>query len=61
MNVMCDPTQFCITSLLLEKETFTLLATLFMENIILTFGIVAVVVVDVESIFLKKSKLCTKS
>ena len=37
LNVMCNLTQFTISSLLSEKKSFTLLANIFMENIIITF------------------------
>ena len=48
MNVMFDLTQFCITSLLPEKKTSALLAKLFMENVILTFGMITAIVIDAE-------------
>ena len=48
---MCDLTQFTISTLLPTKKSSALLAKLFMEQVVLTFGIVAVVVVDTESTF----------
>ena len=51
MNSMCDLTQFVVSSLV-EDATSTVLAKLFMEDVVLNFGIVAVVVVDADSKFL---------
>ena len=59
LNSMCDITQFAIAS-----PTFTItaahLATLFMEQVVLTFGMCAVVVIDDGSPFKKEFKeMCT--
>ena len=51
MNSMCDLTQFVVSSLVSDASS-SVLAQVFMENVILTFGIVAVVVVDADSKFL---------
>ena len=48
MNVMCDLTQ-CIVSTLVTNATSKILGKLFMEQVVFTFGIVAVVVVDADS------------
>ena len=53
LNVMYGLTQFTISSLLSEKKTSILLANIFMENVILTFGMVVLVVVDSKGMFLK--------
>ena len=49
-NGMCDFTQF-VTSTVIFDTTVTALAELFMTNIILTFGMCSVVVVDDGSSF----------
>lgn len=51
MNAMCDLTQF-IVSIVVSNANSTVLAKLFMEQVVLTFGMVAVVVVDADSKFL---------
>ena len=51
MNAMCDLTQFVVSSII-ENPTAESLAQLFMEDVVLTFGMVAVVVVDADSKFL---------
>ena len=48
---MCDLTQF-VVSTIVTNPTSHLLAKLFMEQVVLTFGLVAVVVVDADSKFL---------
>ena len=47
---MCDLTQFVVSSLV-TNPTASSLAILFMENVVLSFGMVAVVVVDADSKF----------
>ena len=51
MNCMCDLTQFVI-SILVKEATSETLAELFMEQVVLSFGMVAVIVVDADSKFL---------
>ena len=51
MNSMCDLTQF-VVSTLVENASSEILAQLFMETVVLSFGMVAVVVVDADSKFL---------
>ena len=51
MNCMCDLTQFVI-SILVNDARSEVLAKLFMEQVVLSFGMVAVVVVDADSKFL---------
>ena len=51
MNSMCDLTQFIVSSVI-ENPIAASLAQLFMEDVVLTFGMVAVVVVDADSKFL---------
>ena len=51
MNCMCDLTQFVI-SILVHEAISEILAKLFMEQVVLSFGMVAVVVVDADSKFL---------
>ena len=61
MNAMCDLTQFVISTLV-KRGTAAYLAQLFMENVVLSFGIVAVVVVDADSNFLGVFKaMCVAS
>ena len=55
MNAMCDLTQF-VVSTLVDDATSENLARLFMENVVLSFGMVAVVVVDADSKFLNDFK-----
>jgi len=45
MNTMCDLTQFVVSSII-ENPTAESLAQLFMEDVVLTFGMVAVVIDD---------------
>ena len=47
---MCDLTQFVVSSVTFDTKA-TVLAKLFMEDVILSFGMVAVVVVDADSRF----------
>ena len=59
MNCMCDLTQF-VVSILVENATSEVLAKLFMEHVVLSFGMVAVVVVDADSKFLSVFQaMCT--
>ena len=51
MNTMCDLTQFLISRIVDEASSKNL-ETLFLEQIVLLFGMVAVVVFDADSIFL---------
>ena len=51
MNTMCDLTQF-VLSILVNEVTSEILGKLFMEQVVFTFGIVAVVVVNADSKFL---------
>ena len=51
MNCMCDLIQFVISILVNEAISETL-AKLFMEQVVLSFGMVAVIVVDADSKFL---------
>ena len=51
MNAMCDLTQF-VVSMLITDATAEHLGKIFMEQVVLTFGLVAVVVVDADSKFL---------
>ena len=53
MNAMCDLTQFVVSSAT-ENPTAESLAQTFMEDVVLTFGMVAVVVVDADSKFLRE-------
>jgi hypothetical protein len=50
LNSMCDLTQFVVSSVTFDTKA-TVLAKLFMEDVILSFGMVAVVVVDADSRF----------
>jgi len=50
MNALCDLTQFVISNIV-EDPCATKLAKLFMEHVVLTFGICAIVVVDADSKF----------
>ena len=50
LNCMCDLTQF-IVSCLTTTTTAEALGKLFMEDVVLTFGMVAIVVVDAGSRF----------
>ena len=52
MNCLCDMTQFVI-SIIAENPTASLLAKLFAEQVIFTFGMVSVIVVDADSKFKK--------
>ena len=57
---MCDLTQF-VVSILVSDATSENLAKLFMEQVVFTFGMVAVVVVDADSKFLSLFKdMCLK-
>ena len=51
MNAMCDLTQF-VVSMLVTEATAEMLGKIFMEQVVFTFGLVAVVVVDADSKFL---------
>ena len=51
MNAMCDPTQSVISSIVTDANAETL-SKLFMEQVVLRFGIVAVIVVDAYTKFL---------
>ena len=51
VNLMCNLTQF-VVSTLVENPTSELLTHLFMENVVPTFWIITVVVVDTDSKFL---------
>ena len=57
MNAMCDLTQF-IVSILVTEATSESLSKLFMEQVVFTFGMVAVVVVDADSKFCICSRKC---
>ena len=48
MNCMCDLTQFVI-SILVNDATYKMLAKIFMEHVVLSFEMVAVVVVDADN------------
>ena len=48
MNAMCDLTQF-VVSMLISDAAAEILGKIFMEQVVFTFGLVAVVVVDVDS------------
>ena len=50
LNCMCDLTQFVI-SILVDDACSENLGKLFMEQVVLSFGMVAVVVVDADSKF----------
>ena len=50
MNCMCDLTQFVI-SILVNDTRSEIIGKLFMEHVVLSFGMVAVVVVDTDSKF----------
>ena len=56
MNCLCDMTQFVI-SIIAENPTASLLAKLFAEQVIFTFGMVAIIVVDTDSKFKKEFQL----
>ena len=45
---MCDLTQFVISTIVIEPDSASLAKT-FMESVVLSFGMVAVVVVDADS------------
>ena len=51
MNAMCDLTKF-VASSVIENPTAESQAQLFMEEVVLTFGMVANIVVDADSKFL---------
>ena len=51
MNCMCNLTQF-VVSVLVTDSTSEILSKLFMEHVVLYFGMVSVVVVDADSKFL---------
>ena len=51
MNDICDLTQFVVPTIV-KDTTSEYLAKLFMENVVLSFGMVVVVVVDADSKFL---------
>ena len=55
MNCMCDLTQFIISIIVKEANSMNL-GKLFMEQVVLSFGMVAVVVVDADSKFLHSFK-----
>lgn len=60
LNCMCDLTQFLVSSVVINPDA-ALLAKTFMEDMILTFGICAVVVVDSDSKFKSVFKdMCNK-
>ena len=60
MNCMCDLTQF-VVSILVSDATSENLAKLFMEQVVFTFGMVAIVVVNTDSKFLSLFKyMCLK-
>ena len=50
LNCMCDLTQFIVSCILIDKRSEAL-SKIFIEQVILTFGMVAVVVVDANSLF----------
>ena len=50
LNSICDLTQFVVSSITFNTEA-TVLARLFMEDVVLSFGMVAFVVVDADSRF----------
>ena len=59
MNCMCDLTQFVI-SIIVDDARSEILAKLFMEQVVLSFGMVAVVVVDADGKFLSLfEKMCS--
>ena len=51
MNCMCDLTQF-VVSVLVTDTTSEILSKFFMEHVVLSFGMVAVIIVDTDSKFL---------
>ena len=51
LNCMCDLTQFIVSCILIDTRSEAL-SNLFMEQVILTFGIVAVAVMDADRWFL---------
>ena len=51
MNAMCDLKQFVVSIGISKKNSF-LFAKKYMEHVVLTFDMVAVVVVDINSKFL---------
>ena len=51
MNAMCDLTQFTV-SILVHKATSEILGKLVMNQVVFTFGMVAVIVIDADSKFL---------
>jgi len=51
LNCMCDLTQFVI-SILVDDASSDNLGKIFMEQVVLSFGMVSVVVVDTDSKFL---------
>ena len=51
MNCICDLTQFVIPIVVADPNA-EILAKLFMEQVVLSFGMVAIVVVDADSKFL---------
>ena len=59
-NCMCDLTQFVISNVV-ENPNAALLAKSFMDNVVLTFGICSVVVVDSDSKFMDVfEEMCSK-
>ena len=50
LNCMCDFTRFIVSCILIDTRSEAL-SNFFMEQVILTFGMVAVVVVDADSRF----------
>ena len=51
MNTMCDLTQFMV-SMRIADTTAKLIGKIFMEQVVFTFGLVAVIFVDADSNFL---------
>ena len=50
LNCMCDLTQFVVSCIMTDINA-NLLAKIFMEEVVLNFGMVTVVVVDADSRF----------
>ena len=60
MNCLCDLTQFFIYIDITTCPSSTDLAKMFIKHVIMTFDMVAVIVVDANSLFLKDfEKMCT--
>ena len=51
MNCMCGLTKFVI-SIIVDDACSEILSKLFMEEVVLSFGMVAVVIIDADSKFL---------